>query len=277
MRYKIIFILFFLLSVASVFAQGQKVRIYGYVIDENNRGIEDAGVRFEGMNNGTSTNRNGYYDLYVNITDSVKIVYSHLGYETIRHTIFPGKQVVQITVALQALSRELKTVDVTVNRRSTSNMQTLEAEKYKLMPNASGSFESLLISFAGVTSNNELSSQYNVRGGNFDENIVYVNGTEIYRPLLIRAGQQEGLSFINPDMVGNVAFSSGGFNAEFGDKMSSVLDVKYKKPISFEASGAISLLGASAYLGTAGNRFTQMHGIRYKTSKYLLGTLDTKG
>lgn len=277
MRYKIIFILFFQLSVASVFAQGQKVRIYGYVIDENNRGIEDAGVRFEGMNNGTSTNRNGYYDLYVNITDSVKIVYSHLGYETIRHTIFPGKQVVQITVALQALSRELKTVDVTVNRRSTSNMQTLEAEKYKLMPNASGSFESLLISFAGVTSNNELSSQYNVRGGNFDENIVYVNGTEIYRPLLIRAGQQEGLSFINPDMVGNVAFSSGGFNAEFGDKMSSVLDVKYKKPISFEASGAISLLGASAYLGTAGNRFTQMHGIRYKTSKYLLGTLDTKG
>lgn len=277
MRYKIIFILFFLLSVASVFAQGQKVRIYGYVIDENNRGIEDAGVRFEGMNNGTSTNRNGYYDLYVNITDSVKIVYSHLGYETIRHTIFPGKQVVQITVALQALSRELKTVDVTVNRRSTSNMQTLEAEKYKLMPNASGSFESLLISFAGVTSNNELSSQYNVRGGNFDENIVYVNGTEIYRPLLIRAGQQEGLSFINPDMVGNVAFSSGGFNAEFGDKMSSVLDVKYKKPISFEASGAISLLGASAYLGTAGNRLTQMHGIRYKTSKYLLGTLDTKG
>ncbi len=277
MRYKIIFILFFLLSVASVFAQGQKVRIYGYVIDENNRGIENAGVRFEGMNNGTSTNRNGYYDLYVNITDSVKIVYSHLGYETIRHTIFPGKQVVQITVALQALSRELKTVDVTVNRRSTSNMQTLEAEKYKLMPNASGSFESLLISFAGVTSNNELSSQYNVRGGNFDENIVYVNGTEIYRPLLIRAGQQEGLSFINPDMVGNVAFSSGGFNAEFGDKMSSVLDVKYKKPISFEASGAISLLGASAYLGTAGNRFTQMHGIRYKTSKYLLGTLDTKG
>ena len=277
MRYKIIFILFFLLSVASVFAQGQKVRIYGYVIDENNRGIENAGVRFEGMNNGTSTNRNGYYDLYVNITDSVKIVYSHLGYETIRHTILPGKQVVQITVALQALSRELKTVDVTVNRRSTSNMQTLEAEKYKLMPNASGSFESLLISFAGVTSNNELSSQYNVRGGNFDENIVYVNGTEIYRPLLIRAGQQEGLSFINPDMVGNVAFSSGGFNAEFGDKMSSVLDVKYKKPISFEASGAISLLGASAYLGTAGNRFTQMHGIRYKTSKYLLGTLDTKG
>lgn len=266
-----------LLSVANMSAQGHKVRVYGYVIDENNRGIEDASVHFEGSGIGTSTNRNGYYDLNVNVIDSVIIVYSHLGYETIRHTILPGKQVVQITVALQSLSKELDAVNVTVNRNSISNMQTIDAGKYKLMPNASGSFESLLINFAGVTSNNELSSQYNVRGGNFDENIVYVNGTEIYRPLLIRAGQQEGLSFINPDMVGSVAFSSGGFNAEYGDKMSSVLDVKYKKPEAFEASGMLSLLGASAYVGTAGKRFTQMHGIRYKTSQYLLGTLDTKG
>ena len=277
MRYKILLILVTLLSAATLLAQGQKVRVYGYVIDENNRGIEEASVRFDGKSVGTSTNRNGYYDLNVNISDSVSIVFSHIGNETIRHTILPGKQVVQITVVLPFSSKELEAVSVTVNRRSTSNMETLESEKYRLMPNASGSFESLLISFAGVTSNNELSSQYNVRGGNFDENIVYVNGTEIYRPLLIRAGQQEGLSFINPDMVGNVAFSSGGFNAEYGDKMSSVLDVKYKKPTSFEASGMVSLLGASAYVGTAVNQFTQMHGIRYKTSKYLLGTLDTKG
>ena len=220
MRYKILLILVTLLSAATLLAQGQKVRVYGYVIDENNRGIEEASVRFDGTSVGTSTNRNGYYDLNVNISDSVSIVFSHVGNETIRHTILPGKQVVQITVVLPFSSKELEAVSVTVNRRSTSNMETLESEKYRLMPNASGSFESLLISFAGVTSNNELSSQYNVRGGNFDENIVYVNGTEIYRPLLIRAGQQEGLSFINPDMVGNVAFSSGGFNAEYGDKMS---------------------------------------------------------
>jgi len=134
----------------------------------------------------------------------------------------------------------------------------------------------LLITFAGVSSNNELSSQYNVRGGNFDENAVYVNGIEVYRPLLIRAGQQEGLSFINPDMVENVSFSAGGYDAKYGDKMSSVLDIQYKKPTEFEASASLSLLGGSAYLGTASKKFSQMHGLRYKTSAYLLGTLDTK-
>lgn len=266
--------LFFALSAA---AQKHNLRVYGYVVDENNRSVENASVRFEHSNIGTTTNKNGYYDLTTTISDSLTIVFSHVGFETIRHTIPTGKQVVQITVELPYTSTELAAVSVSVNRRSTSNMETIEAEKYRMMPNASGSFESLLINFTGVTSNNELSSQYNVRGGNFDENIVYVNGTEIYRPLLIRAGQQEGLSFINPDMVGNVAFSSGGFNAEYGDKMASVLDVKYKKPKSFEANGMISLLGASAYVGTAGKRFTQMHGVRYKTSKYLLGTLDTRG
>lgn len=278
MKYRLIILLIGLTATLCLTAQSREVRIYGYVIDENNRGIEGAHVRFENTTNGTITNRNGYYDLSIKQTDSVIIVYSHLGYETIRHTIRPYRQqVVQITVVLPADTKELQAVNVTVNRRNTSNMETIDPGKYKLMPNTSGSFESLLITFAGVTSNNELSSQYNVRGGNFDENIVYVNGTEIYRPLLIRAGQQEGLSFINPDMVGNVKFSSGGFNAEYGDKMSSVLDVTYKKPRAFEASGAISLLGANAYVGTASKNFTQMHGVRYKTSRYLLGTLDTKG
>ncbi len=258
-------------------AQKQNLRVYGYVVDETNRSVENASVRFENTDIGTITNKNGYYDLITTISDSLTIVFSHVGFETIRHTIPAGKQVVQITVELPYSSTELDVVSVRADRRSTSNMERIEAEKYRMMPNTSGNFESLLVSFAGVTSNNELSSQYNVRGGNFDENIVYVNGTEIYRPLLIRAGQQEGLSFINPDMVGSVAFSSGGFNAEYGDKSASVLDVKYKKPKSFEASGMISLLGASAYVGTASKRFTQMHGIRYKTSKYLLGTLDTKG
>lgn len=261
----------------SAAAQRQNLRVYGYVVDETNRSVENASVRFENTDIGTTTNINGYYDLITTTSDSLTIVFSHVGFETIRHTIPAGKQVVQITVVLPYSSTELDVVSVRADRRSTSNMERLEAEKYRMMPNTSGNFESLLVSFAGVTSNNELSSQYNVRGGNFDENIVYVNGTEIYRPLLIRAGQQEGLSFINPDMVGSVAFSSGGFNAEYGDKSASVLDVKYKKPTSFEASGMISLLGASAYVGTASKRFTQMHGIRYKTSRYLLGTLDTKG
>jgi len=161
-------------------------------------------------------------------------------------------------------------------RRQTSTLDMLDPGKFRVMPSTTGGIESLLITFAGVSSNNELSSQYNVRGGNFDENAVYVNGIEVYRPLLIRAGQQEGLSFINPDMVENVSFSAGGYDARYGDKMSSVLDIQYKKPTAFEASASLSLLGGSAYIGTASKKFTQMHGLRYKTSAYLLGTLDTK-
>lgn len=277
MKQKLFIILILLFYSISLLAQSQKTRVYGYVIDETNRGIDGASVRFENSSVGTITNKNGYYDLQIEVKDSVKIIYSHLGFETIVHHIKQDKAIVQITVVLPNVSKELHEVQVVGNRRSTSTMQTINPEKYKLMPNTSGNFESLLISFSGVTSNNELSSQYNVRGGNFDENIVYVNGTEVYRPLLIRAGQQEGLSFINPDMVKNVSFSSGGFNAEYGDKMSSVLDVAYKKPTAFEASVMASLLGASVYIGVGNERFTQLHGIRYKTSKYLLGTLDTKG
>ena len=129
----------------------------------------------------------------------------------------------------------------------------------------------------GVHSNNELSSQYSVRGGNFDENIVYVNGIEIYRPQLIRTGQQEGLSFINPDMVGSVGFSSGGYPVEYGDKMSSVLDITYKKPEAFEGAVSGSFLGASASVGHSTKRFSQLHGFRFKTNSTLLSTLDTEG
>ena len=146
------------------------------------------------------------------------------------------------------------------------------------MPDATGGgIESLLITFAGVKQNNELSSQYNVRGGSFDENSVYVNGLEVHRPLLIRSGQQEGLSFVNTDMVESVDFSAGGFDAQYGDKMSSVLDIRYKRPTKLESRLSMSLLGANAYIGWGDSTQSQMHGIRYKTSKYMLGALDTKG
>jgi len=276
MKNNFFYILFILLFSLNVSAQ-TKVRVYGYVIDPNNRGIELANVYYENTKIGTTTNQNGYYELIADIKDSATMVYSLLGYKTIRHTIYPIQKVLHISVELPTLNREIAEVNVIGQRRQTSTLDVLDATKYRLMPNASGGIESLLITFAGVSSNNELSSQYNVRGGNFDENIVYVNGIEVYRPLLVRAGQQEGLSFINPDMVKNVAFSAGGFDARYGDKMSSVLDINYKKPTEFEATASVSLLGASAYLGTANSKFTQMHGIRYKTSQYLLGTLDTKG
>ena len=253
-----------------------KVRVYGYVIDTNNRGIELANVYVQNTTIGTTTNPNGYYELTLNVKDSVTLVYSMLGYQSIKHTIHPHQQVLQISVELPALSKQIGEVNVLGQRRQTSTLDILDPGKFRVMPNAAGGIESLLITFAGVSSSNELSSQYNVRGGNFDENAVYVNGIEVYRPLLIRSGQQEGLSFINPDMVQNVAFSAGGYDAKYGDKMSSVLDIQYKKPAEFEASASVSLLGASAYLGTANSKFTQMHGFRYKTSSYLLGTLDTK-
>jgi hypothetical protein len=276
MNKKLLYTFLFLLFMLAVSAQ-TKVRIYGYIIDPNNRGVESANVYIEGTKVGTSTNQNGYYELNVVLKDSATLIYSRIGYRTIRHTILPTKKILQISVELPPLSTEIGELNVVGQRRQTSTLDGVNPSRYRLMPNTNGGIESLLITFAGVSSSNELSSQYNVRGGNFDENIVYVNGVEIYRPLLVRAGQQEGLSFINPDMVSNVAFSAGGFDAKYGDKMSSVLDINYKKPTQFEATASVSLLGASAYLGTANKRFTQMHGIRYKTSASLLGTLDTKG
>jgi hypothetical protein len=276
MKQRILSIACLILISLSLSAQS-KVRIYGYVIDTNNRGINLANIFIANTKIGTTTNQNGYYELTVEIHDSVTLVYSRVGYRTIKHTLHPHQQVVQISVELPALSKEINELNVVGQRRQTSTYDQLDASKYRLMPNANGGIESMLITFAGVSSNNELSSQYNVRGGNYDENAVYVNGIEVYRPLLIRAGQQEGLSFINPDLVKNVAFSAGGFEPKYGDKMSSVLDIQYKKPSTFESSASISLLGASAYVGTAGKKFTQIHGVRYKTSKYLLGTLDTKG
>ncbi len=276
MKYKL-FIFLTILSFSAGLSAQTKVRVYGYVIDSYNRGIELSNVFFENTTVGTTTNQNGYYELNMNVKDSAVIVYSMLGYQTIKHTIHPHQQVIQISVQLPALSKQMSEVNVIGQRRQTSTLDMLDPSKLRIMPNTSGGIESLLITFAGVSSSNELSSQYNVRGGNFDENAVYVNGLEVYRPLLIRAGQQEGLSFINPDMVQNVAFSAGGYDAKYGDKMSSVLDIQYKKPTEFEASASLSLLGASAYLGTAKNKFTQMHGFRYKTNGYLLGTLDTKG
>ena len=273
-KYRLLFLLLLLSLIG--FSQN-KVRVYGYVIDTNNRGIELANVYIDNTTTGTSTNQNGYYEINADIADSATIVFSMLGYETIRHTIYPTQKTLAITVELPVVSKEIKDFDVIAQRRQSSTIDYVDPSRYRLMPNTSGNIESLLITFAGVSQNNELSSQYNVRGGNFDENIVYVNGTEIYRPLLIRAGQQEGLSFVNPDMVKSLGFSAGGFEARFGDKLSSVLDIQYKKPEAFEASASVSLLGASAYLGTANKKLTQMHGVRYKTASYLLGTLDTKG
>lgn len=144
-------------------------------------------------------------------------------------------------------------------------MQRIKGDAYRLAPDVSGgSVESLITTMAGVNSSNEMSSQYSVRGGSYDENSVYINGVEIYRPQLISSGQQEGLSVINPDMVSSIGFSTGGFPAEYGDRMSSVLDIAYREPEALEGSLSLSLMGGSLSLGQRSRRFSQLHGVRYK-------------
>ncbi len=254
----------------------QPLRLYGYVVDTDNRGIEMANVYIQGTTQGVSTDRNGYYEMEIIPQDTLQVVFSMVGYQTLIQPIIHPVEGMNINAQLSSI--ELAEVTVRGIAHQTGTIETIDATTTRVMPDATGgSIESLLITFAGVNQNNELSSQYNVRGGSFDENQVYVNGIEIHRPLLIRSGQQEGLSFVNPEMVENVQFSAGGFNACYGDKMSSILDITYKRPTKLESSVSLSLLGANLYVGHGNERYSQMHGLRYKTSAYMLGALKTAG
>ena len=256
------------------------MRVYGYVTDIDNRGIELVNVTAqgtEGIIQGTTTNKNGYYTLSVE-ENEFDLIFSMVGYVTTKQSIIGNQDVLNINVSLPTDEQWIEEVEVRGVKRTTGPMDQIDAGTTRLMPDATGgSIESILITFAGVNQNNELSSQYNVRGGSFDENEVYVNGIEVHRPLLIRSGQQEGLSFVNPEMVDNVAFSAGGFGAQFGDKMSSVLDIHYKRPDRFEGSISASLLGANIYVAHGDSNYSQAHGIRYKTSAYFLGAMPTSG
>ena len=269
------------LSVISLaFSQmsAQSVVIKGRVIDDKKSPIELAQVRVEGTGAGAVCNMKGEYRFSCESRDSVVVVFSMIGYETRKRVLANPVDSVTLNVMLPSLGYMLGDVEVKEIRRQTSTMTDVNMADMKHMGNASGGgVEQLIKSQAGVSSHNELSSQYNVRGGSFDENSVYINGIEVYRPLLIRSGQQEGLSIINPDMVESIGFSAGGFEAKYGEKMSSVLDIKYKKVKGFEGSVSASMLGASAYVGVGSEKFSMTHSIRYKTMKNLLGTMDTKG
>ena len=255
-------------------------RIYGYVVDQDNVGIELANVAVLNSDRpiGTATNKNGFYELVMDEADTVVLNFSMIGYTTVQQRIIDLREVLNINVQLLTDEQLLTEIEVRGIKHTQGTMDRIDAATTRVMPDATGgSIESLLITFAGVSQTNELSSQYNVRGGSFDENSVYVNGIEVHRPLLIRSGQQEGLSFVNPEMVDNVHFSAGGFGAQFGDKMASVLDITYKRPTAFEASISASLLGAQLYVGHGDSTYSMMHGLRYKTSKYMLGGLSTAG
>ena len=250
--------------------------LQGSVVDEKQAPIELASVYVESQKVGTMTNLKGHFKITLKSADSVVVRFSMIGYQTRKRVLKNPKGTITLQVMLP--NYELGEVVVTEIKRQTDQTQHLDIKDIKTMPSASGNgVEDLITMQAGVSTHSELSSQYNVRGGSFDENSVYINNVEIYRPLLIRSGQQEGLSIINPDMVESIGFSAGGFESKYGDKMSSALDITYKRPKSFEATAAGSLLGSSAYVGFSNSHFSMSNGIRYKTNKYLLGSLDTKG
>ncbi len=267
--------LLMLLCVISI--KAQTFTLQGKVTDSNMSPVELATVSVIEQGKMTMTNLKGEFSIQLRSADSVVVRFSMVGYKTKTRVLRRprGKQ----TLLIQLYDdNQLAGITVTEKKRQTGSTQQLETKDIKNTPSVTGNaVEELIQSQAGVSTHSELSSQYNVRGGSFDENSVYINNVEIYRPFLVRSGQQEGLSIINPDMVESIGFSTGGFEARYGDKMSSVLDIKYKKPKKFEANVAANLLGASAFVGFSTRKFSWSNGIRYKTNKYLLGSLDTKG
>ncbi len=259
-------------------AAAQNFTLQGKVVDDNSEPLEFVSVACMQQGKMTMTSLKGEFSMQLHSADSVVIRFSMIGYKTKTRVLRKprGKQTLQIT--MYSNDNTLEGVTVTDTRRQTGQTQELKKEDIKTIPSVSGNaVEELIQSQAGVSTHSELSSQYNVRGGSFDENSVYINNVEIYRPFLVRSGQQEGLSVINPDMVEKIGFSTGGFEAKYGDKMSSALSIAYRKPKKFEANISASLLGASAFVGISNKKLSWSNGLRYKTTKYLLGSMDTKG
>lgn len=270
-----------LLSAAGGQAQSNNATLLGRVTDETGTPLALVNISVKNAAIGTASNRNGEYLLRIPAGKPVEIIFSMIGYQTVQEKITAkAEQRLQLNVRMQHTDQKIGEVQITQHRRNKTNINRIDPRYLNNLTDAgTGGVEALIKTLPGVSANNELSSQYSVRGGNFDENLVYVNDIEVYRPLLIRAGQQEGMSFINSDMVSSIEFSAGGFDAKYGDKMSSVLDIKYRKPTKYGGSASASLLGGSLQLeGLSKNgKFTHISGIRYKTNRYLLGTLDEKG
>lgn len=274
-RYILATLLFFTLCIS---INGANLKISGKVIDGDNQPVEFATIRIAGSAIGTTTDLKGDYSLSVAPKDTIEIIFSCIGYKDDKRKLIDAAGDAVVNVRLYKNSRTLDEVQITEFKKQTNQMQGIDTKAYKLSPDVSGgSVESLITTMAGVSSKNEMSSQYMVRGGSYDENSVYINGIEVYRPQLITSGQQEGLSVINPDMVGNVGFSTGGFTPEYGDRMSSVLDIAYREPEKIEGALALSLMGGSVEFGQNNGKFSQIHGIRYKRNSSLLGSLETKG
>lgn len=270
-----------ILSVLSIMMLAQeKAVVFGNVKDERGQAVEYANVAVIGYAGGVATNNKGYFELTVPADTSLDLVVTFIGYERKMYRIFLSDgQREELNVVMKYLAEELPAVLIQDKQIRHSNLQRLSPKVAAEIPTLGGGVEDIIKTLPGVSSNNELSSQYSVRGGNYDENLVYVNGIEIYRPFLIRSGQQEGLSFVNPALVSSILFSAGGFESKYGDKMSSVLDIQYKKPTSFGGSFQASMLGVEGSVeGVSKNqKFTYLTGVRYKTNSYILKSIETEG
>ena len=263
--------------VISIMAMADGFTLKGKVVDEDERALELVTVSCLAQGKVTMTNLKGEFSINLQSADSVEVRFTMVGYGARKRVFRRPKGKINIQIVMRPAA-ELQEITVTERRRQTSQTEQLDTKDMRQNPSTAGNaVEELIQQQAGVSTHNELSSQYNVRGGSFDENSVYINGIEVYRPLLISSGQQEGLSIINPNMVEKVGFSTGGFEAKYGDKMSSALDITYRRIRGFEASATASLLGASGFLGYGNSRFSMSHGLRYKTNRYLLGSLETTG
>lgn len=254
--------------------------VHGKIANHENAALELVNIAVSGERGGTSTDKNGYYEIEVPAEREITIMFSFVGYNMKQINLnLKANERKQLNLKLTSSTTQLPQFEVVSEFYRETNLIRINPKIANAIPTPAGNVESIIKTLPGVSSSNELSYQYSVRGGNYDENLIYVNDIEIYRPLLIRSGQQEGLSFINSDMVSSILFSAGGFDAHYGDKMSSVLDIQYKKPQGFAGSVSGSLLGATAHLeGISKNKkITYITGIRQKSNQYVLKSLESKG
>lgn len=278
------FFIIIICLIATLKMMAQEFTLQGRVTDDDNNPVELATVSVVSQGKVAFTSLKGEFSMHLHSADSVAVKFSMIGYKTkVRVLRKPrGKQTLQVVLHTDATM--LGDVNVTGEKIQSDQTQEIKIKDIRMAPSANGNgVEGIIQQQAGVSTHSELSSQYNVRGGAFDENSVYINNVEVYRPFLVRSGQQEGLSVINPYMVDKIGFSTGGYGAKYGDKMSSALDITYKtlkakgkKPV-VEGSLAASLLGADTYIGIGTQKLSWLNSVRYKTTSYLLGSLETKG
>ena len=270
---KILSLLFFLISVV---AFSQNAKVTGIVSDENKNPVEGVNVSYQGKT--VVTDFNGFYSIEIPANKKVILVYTHVALKSATQSFqLKPNEIVEFNPVINNKDNQLGEVIITSNRKRVTGIINIDPEVVRNIPKLSGGVEDIIKTLQGVTSNNE-GSEYSVRGGNYDENLVYVNEIEVYRPFLVRSGQQEGLSFTNSDMIQNIDFSAGGFQAKYGDKMSSVLDITYRKPTKFGASLEASFLGGNASVeGISKNKkWSAITGIRYRNNSLLVNSQETQ-